>query len=223
LPAGCIICNIPTDTELALCVACHNALPKLKNACEQCAYPLDPWIEHPYCGACSLKPEFGITTHIPFHYRGIISHLLTQLKFHGHVLNGHIVGQLMALWLRQHHTTFPDKIVPVPLHWRRLLTRGFNQAAELAKPVSGQLTLPFDRFNCRRVHHTTSQSQLSKSARAANVKHAFQVVDKVNGLDVALVDDIYTTGHTTHTLAHKLRQHGASHVRIWCAARAVLE
>lgn len=114
----------------------------------------------------------------------------------------------------------PQLLIPVPLHRRRLRSRGFNQAIELAKPVSRRLNIPIDRTACQKLRHTQAQSELPAKVRIQNLKNAFQLTRAISASHVAIIDDIYTTGATTQTLAHTLKKHGVTTIEAWCLARA---
>jgi ComF family protein len=111
-----------------------------------------------------------------------------------------------------------DVVVPVPLHPLRQLSRGFNQAAELAR----FLRLPIATA-LRRTRNTGSQADLPAASRHANVRGAFAVTrrDDIRGRCVVLVDDVSTTGATLEACARTLLEAGAQEVRAIIAARAV--
>jgi ComF family protein len=104
-------------------------------------------------------------------------------------------------------------VVPVPLHWRRRWSRGYNQAAALARALASRLRLSFDDRWLRRVRPTGFQAG-GKDARRANVKDAFlaKADPRLRGSTVLLVDDVLTTGSTASTAARALRTAGASRV-----------
>ena len=111
-----------------------------------------------------------------------------------------------------------DVVVPVPLHPWRHAVRGFNQAAELARP----LPLPGVRA-LRRVRYTAPQADLPAEQRHANIRGAFQVRRSadVAGACIVLIDDVSTTGATLEACARALLEGGAREVRALIAARAV--
>ena len=116
-------------------------------------------------------------------------------------------------------TEWPDLIMPVPLHRRRLAARGFNQAAEIAAPVAQCLELPLRTDACTRVRHTIEQRSLTGRARRLNLVGAFEGQCDLTGLRIAIVDDVLTTGTTTRTVATAIMQSGAREVQIWTVAR----
>jgi predicted amidophosphoribosyltransferase len=112
-------------------------------------------------------------------------------------------------------------IMPVPLSAARLRERGFNQAVEIARPLARALQLPLDVTSLVRTRETAAQSQLPWRARQANVRHAFACSADLSGKTVIVVDDVMTTGATLNAVARTLKDHGATSVVNWVAARAV--
>jgi len=106
-----------------------------------------------------------------------------------------------------------DALVAVPLHWRRLWTRRFNQAALLAQAMSRSCGLPVLHTALRRVRATPQQVGLARGERAANVQAAFRVPDQakamIRGKRLVLVDDVLTSGATVDTCARALPRRGA--------------
>lgn len=105
-------------------------------------------------------------------------------------------------------------LVPVPLHRRRLLERGYNQSALIARGIAESTGLPVEEGWLRRTHYARTQTRLGRQSRAANAEAAFAVSEgaPVAGTDVTVVDDIVTTGATLHAAAQALRAAGARHV-----------
>jgi ComF family protein len=113
----------------------------------------------------------------------------------------------------------PDLILPVPLHATRLRERGYNQAAEIARTVGRELSIPVDLRSCARVLATTPQSGLEQKARRRNVRGAFRVVRSPGADRIAILDDVVTTGSTVSELSKALLKAGAERVDVWAAAR----
>lgn len=118
-----------------------------------------------------------------------------------------------------------DALVPVPLHWRRLWARRFNQSAALAKEISDKSGVPVAHAALKRVKATAQQVGLSKSERALNVQGAFRVPSdgkaEVAGRRLVLVDDVLTSGATVDTCARALLRAGAANVDVLVFARVV--
>jgi len=115
-----------------------------------------------------------------------------------------------------------DCVVPVPLHWQREYSRGFNQARELAR----HLALPIVHALTRR-RHTRAQVELAADRRHANVAGAFRLSGgafrkpSLRGMKVLLIDDVSTTGATLNACARVLKEGGTTSVFALTAARVV--
>src|SRR5262249_8429502 len=119
--------------------------------------------------------------------------------------------------------TNADALVPVPLHWRRLWARRFNQAAALAKVISEGSGVPDAPHVLERVRSTPQQVGLSRLERATNVQGAFRVAEAaridVRGKRLILVDDVLTSGATVDHCARALLRTGAINVDVLVFAR----
>mgnify|MGYP001546848212 FL=1 len=116
-------------------------------------------------------------------------------------------------------------LIPVPLHWRRLWGRRFNQSATLAGAISSLAGVPVLHDALKRVRATPQQVGLSKNERADNVQGAFRVPPEkkadVAGRRLVLIDDVLTSGATVDTCARALLRAGAAHVDVLVFARVV--
>jgi ComF family protein len=109
-----------------------------------------------------------------------------------------------------------DFVVPVPMHWRRRWSRGYNQSEVLARSLASRLRLPCRPGWLRRVRHTPFQTEQSPTARRENVKGVFLTHprNELRNRTVMLVDDVLTTGATASEAARGLRAAGAGAVVI---------
>ena len=118
-----------------------------------------------------------------------------------------------------------DALVPVPLHWRRLWTRRFNQSAALAAAISRHCGVAVAHGALRRVKATQQQVGLSRSERAGNVQGAFRVAPgakaEIAGRRLILIDDVLTSGATADACARALMRAGAAQVDVLVLARVV--
>jgi ComF family protein len=114
----------------------------------------------------------------------------------------------------------PDALIPLPLHRRRLRSRGFDQTLELARPLAKALAIPLLDDVLVRVRETAPQSRLDAPARRRNLSRAFAVrAGATLPAHVALVDDVMTTGATLHAAAGALLRAGVARVDTWVCAR----
>ncbi len=169
------------------------------------------------------------------YYDGALRRIIHAFKYDGHVTLAPRLGTLLRDRC-QAVTDGADACVPVPLHWRRHLGRGFNQASLLAR----ELELPVWSA-LRRLYATHAQASLHASDRHRNVMGAFgarrwmqavapgapwldrhapvRTVSLVRGATLVLVDDVTTTGATLEACARALRAAGAREVRAVTIAR----
>ena len=109
----------------------------------------------------------------------------------------------------------------MPLHPGRLRERGFNQAFEIARPVAAATGLPLLIRGIQRQANTWPQSLLAARHRYRNMRGAFRTRRGLEGMNVAIVDDVITTGATVNALAASLRDAGAGEIHAWALSRVV--
>lgn len=225
LQTRCVACAAPiaAGAELGLCPACRDELaPRLAGYCPACGLLLeDPAMVPSLCAHCLETPP--LWDHMYFHgaYRGLLGDLLRAYKFRASLGMGRLLQSLAveAFFLREY--AMPDLVVPVPLHARRLLDRGFNQSLELGRLLGRRLACPLEPRGLRRVRATRPQISLERKDRLHNVRNAFATVPElVRDRRVLLVDDVMTTGTTLQECARCLREAGAYGVDVLVLARA---
>lgn len=118
-----------------------------------------------------------------------------------------------------------DIVAPVPLHWTRLLSRRYNQAALLANALARHGHVPSIPDLLQRTRHTGSQGGKSRQGRKKNVRGAFRVHPRFNLIlrdkRVLLVDDVMTTGASVEACTRALLRMGAKAVDVITIARVV--
>jgi ComF family protein len=112
-------------------------------------------------------------------------------------------------------------LLPVPLHRRRLLARGYNQAVLLAHVVARHRRIPWSPDALARVRDTTTQTRLPAGLRRRNLAAAFVVrrPERLRGRNVVLLDDVVTSGATVDACAATIVAAGARSVRAYALAR----
>lgn len=223
------------------CLSCHELLISGESGgfCPKCLQRIS-FLSPPICASCGapLSPEAGkdalclrcAATRPPFErcrsvgrYETVLLEAIHDLKYRGVIAAGAILGNLLASCVR---VSLPveeyDRILPVPLHRKRLRERGFNQSLLLAEVLAREFSLTLDFQSLRRRVHTSPQIGLGKGERSVNVRNAFEVVRKteIEGSRILLVDDVYTTGSTVGECARVLLEGGARSVSVATLARA---
>lgn len=193
--------------------------------CQVCGIPFAGiGADHP-CGSCLKKPPSFDAARAAFVYEGHCSELIHGFKYQ----NKAHLRRPLALLAQESLTEFvisrrPDMVVPVPLHKKRLRSRGFNQAVLLGELLAREWQLPMERRALQRIRWTEPQVSLSAAERRENVKGAFAVSDNVavQGKRVLIVDDVLTTGSTVEECSCMLKCAGAADVAVVTVARAVM-
>jgi len=210
----CLLCLERAPRRL-LCAACDGALPRLVEACGRCALPSGRGAGN--CACRRLRFSFDAASAC-FEYGFPVDRLVQRFKYAGDLA----VGRWLALELaeRLRREPRPDVIVVPPVSQARLRERGFNQALEIARVVAHRLGVRCDARSVVRLRETPAQAALSRRERRANLRGAFGCQARLEGLHVAIVDDVLTTGATADAIARAVKAAGAESVRAWAVARA---
>lgn len=217
-PSLCASCFCPLrDDAVSFCPRCAAALTgDAHRTCPRCSSSVGEFAEvEGGCPRCRGE-------HLAFDgamrlgsFEGQLRDAILQIKFG----RDETLAELIAeLWVQHAANRFREAgaqvVVPVPLHWRRRIGRGFNQAQVLAEPVARSLGLPMRPNWLRRVRATHPQTSLSPTARRENLRGAFRVSRsaELQGKTVLLVDDVLTTGSTASEAARTLKAGGAARV-----------
>lgn len=151
--------------------------------------------------------EFAYSLQI-FQERSMLHQAIIDLKYHGYLRNGLSLGHLLGRYVASadQRPAF-DAIVPVPLHWRKQLIRGYNQSQLIARGMAKELGLPVLHV-LRRNRFTTTQTHMPDLARRLNnMSNVFSLwhPERAHGKHLLLVDDVVTTGATIGNCARALR------------------
>ena len=230
LPPLCLGCGEIVEAAGALCAGCWQGFSFI--APPQCACCGDPFAEHlgedALCAACLARRPLFRRARAALAYDTQSRRIVLPFK-HGDRTD---IARACGGWMARAGADLLAEahlIAPVPLHWRRLLTRRYNQAQLLAHAAvraaspdtEGRLAPDL----LRRRRWTGSQAGLRAKERRRNVREAFDVhprwAAEVAGKTVLLVDDVLTTGATAEACARVLQRGGARHVDVLTLARVV--
>jgi ComF family protein len=218
LPSRCLLCGLQPSAaaSIDLCIACADELPRIGQHCRHCGLPLPIT---GLCGPCQIRPPPYSRCISPLLYQTPVSHLIAHFKYSGRLAYGRLLSNELVRRLREQAELGADVLVPVPLHWRRRWARGFNQAEIIGDELSRALHLPLQTRSLIRVRPTPPQQSLNAVERRRNLRAAFAVTRSFSGLDIALIDDVVTTGATVGAISQLLLNAGANSVQVWCLAR----
>ncbi len=205
--------------EALICPGCESDLPWIRERCPGCARPLAATPSAGVvCAECQDRPPPFEAAVAPLAFEFPVDAAIRLFKFHRRLQYADAFGELLRRSLAELPADV-DALLPVPLHWLRHGVRGFNQAAEICRPLRRASGLPLVR-NVSRQRRTPYQSGLGARERRRNLAGAFDVRGSIQASHVLLVDDVITTGETCSQLARELLAHGAGKVSVLAVARA---
>ncbi len=219
LPRPCLLCG--QWQHLACCDTCVLRFAPLQPRCPQCAL-LSPAGLH--CGDClSRPPAFGRAV-AAADYDFPWDRLITAFKFHGQTGLANGLAWLLARALKtRSDLPAPDLVLPMPLSSERLGERGYNQAWELARRLPRPATAICRPGLLQRLPDKAHQVGAGRDQRLRNLAHVMwldaDARAALHGRQVALVDDVMTTGATAQAASLALLQAGAAGVQVWVLAR----
>jgi ComF family protein len=219
LPTQCAVCR--GWSAQRVCVECVSRHGATRPRCVGCAIALPSGVQR--CGACITAPLPFAHAVAAVDYAFPWSGLVTALKFHAALDLSDGLAQLLADAVRNSGAALPPLVLPVPLGRGRQTERGMNQAWELARRVAARLHLRSEAGLLARRVETPHLADLPREERARAIRGTFALAPgattTLHGQDVALVDDVMTTGATAAEAARTLLGGGAASVQMWVFAR----
>jgi ComF family protein len=212
--------------------------------CGGCGKPGARWCEHcqqetiqitpPVCDVCgksqihagicaSCKRERPVYTALRTWaaFQGPLRNAIHRLKYYRDIALGDSLARAMMKCLAETGWTI-ELVVPVPMSPERASARGYNQAAQLARPIALYFGYPYLPQAVRKIRNTSSQVGLTLEQRRKNVAGAFAAqAELVSGKVVLVVDDVATSGATLNACAQTLKEAGAREVYCLTLARAL--
>jgi ComF family protein len=225
LPPLCPACREPVGDVGGLCAACWSRLSFITRPyCERLGIP---FAYDPGPGILSMQaiadPPAYTRARAVARFDEVARALVHSFKYGDRLDLAPTLGNWMASAGRE-LLADADALVPVPLHWRRLWARRFNQSAALANVISQVSNVPVTTV-LKRVKATRQQVGLTKTERAQNIQGAFRVPRALRGETagrrLVLVDDVLTSGATVDACAKALLAGGAAQVDVLVFARVV--
>lgn len=211
-PPSCYFCNSPqVEQHHSCCNACFEARSRI---CE------------PFCAICHRPLHGNVTTAArcqncadqDFHFnyaRSALKHttasfeLIHDLKYNKQLHLSPLIADFCADLIERNEqlkSLMNVTLVPVPLHYRRRFSRGFNQAEEIAKHLSKRTGLPISKL-LKRHRYTESQTHFNRHFRQKNLTNAFKTTSKrTDYKNIIIIDDVFTTGSTVNECARMLRK-----------------
>ena len=192
-PPLCVFCGrgleLTTSGGFRVCSSCTDSLPFV-----------------------NVRSESNIAV---FAFEGKVREAVHGLKFQSRKSYAETFARFMAILIENRYAdiTF-DCLIPIPMTKKKQKSRGYNQAAEMAKYISEHTGIPVSQSVLRKIKETVSQTELTAEERAENVKGVYEVNNgaDVNGKTILLIDDVYTTGSTINECANVLKAAGANEV-----------
>lgn len=224
LQIHCLLCKTHTTRESPICRLCLESCPYSQSFCSVCGVPIISGLTD-VCSQCLQKPPAFDVCLSGYLYEFPVNRIVQNIKYKGQLELIRPVTRHLTDILQDYYSDlpWPETIIPVPLHKRRLCQRGYDQALLIAREIHTQLkqahVLKLD-INClKRVRATKTQQGLDAKARRKNLRDAFSMSNQAGYEHIALVDDVVTTGETANEISRLLKQCGVKRVDIWCLAR----
>ena len=217
-----------TRAEGYVCSECwRNVRFIVPPICDRCGLPFEGEISDVFeCANCREMELQFVHARSAVAAKGMVLELIHRWKYQRHLwFEPFLAGLLVREAAPALREGGWDLIAPVPLHSQKQAEREFNQAEHLAAHLAKTIALSFNPRLVRRITPTRTQTQLSRTERAANMRRAFAAgpdAEAARNKRIVLVDDVLTTGATTSACAQVLKASGAREVCVWTVARGLL-
>jgi ComF family protein len=213
-PEPCPVCKNPSTYHKTapICPDCWQTITPYKGPiCQKCGKPLvaDSSIT---CSDC-LKdaPSFNWARSFGL-YEGVLKEAVNLMKYYSVKRLSKPLSEIMlGMKIPQ-----ADAIIPVPLHKKKLRSREFNQSSSFARHISKSNGIPVILNALVKIKETVPQVGLNARERKKNIKNSFGLTNRelIQGKDIILVDDVFTTGATVRECSRLLKKQGAGDIYV---------
>lgn len=193
------------------CLECNQLIDKDEVICEICLEKVN-FTHHHFVADNSLKDKIRLMAPVEnafsllyYEKDSLAQHIIHQLKYN----HREKIGKVLANWVTDRielREDLPDLLVTVPLHYKKLKQRGYNQLHLFANTLSEQLKIPVNHSLLRRTKHSRAQAKKNQTERL-KTKNAYQLTESVSDKHILLIDDVYTTGNTISNIAWEILNH----------------
>lgn len=224
VPPLCLMCERIVDTSGVCCPSCWKTIRFIsKPYCEVLGTPFSHDLGEGMLSANAIaSPPAFARARSAVLYDENMRRLVSSFKYSDQTE----LGPWMANWMVRAGSELLAQepvLIPVPLHSRRLISRRYNQSAELVRHIAGETECEFQCDVLERIKNTKQQVGLSSKERERNVMGAFRVKKdnayRIKGKSILLVDDVFTTGATVNAAAKALKRAGVQSVDVLTFAR----
>ncbi len=209
LPDLCVSCDTPlVGSEKVICLKCQFDLPRTR---------YDSYRDNPVARLFwGRVPIENASSYFKYQRGSRFQSLIHDLKYRDRKDIGLELGRSMGIELRGTDFTVADFIVPVPLHRKKQIQRGYNQCDPICEGLSEILDIPYRTDLLERPAKSTSQTSKSRFLRWVNVEGIFRVnnPERLEGKHIILADDVVTTGSTLEACANKILEIDGTKVSI---------
>lgn len=215
--SACHLCGLTIERRNSNSIWCDDCTRYFMSEprCQCCGLTTIKVVEK--CGRCLKEPPEWNRLYCVGDYQFPLSKYVSQLKYQ----NNYQVAFDLTYLLSQTIDEPAPTLIPVPLHWKRQIWRGYNQSEVLASSLSRQLPMqPKVTTNVfRRTKSTPPQQGLGSDERQRNMMGAFSLKTIPESSHVAIVDDVVTTGSTVRHLCNLLLEYEVEKIDIYCICR----
>lgn len=217
----CVVCGkeLFEDNKYGICSGC--SLKANVRFCPKCGRAIASTEE--YCENCKNEKHYFTLARAPFVYEGKAKKLVHRLKYGG----AEYLASNIAYYLADEYNKYSwnaDIVTFVPMHPKRMKSRGYNQAQLIVKKLSEIIKIPMVE-TLKRIKFSTNFARMSRRDRIKEAEDSFEAIDRFKNKVILLVDDVFTTGATTDACSKELLRSGAKEVYVltFCTSVCTIE